>query len=134
MYTKALIPGSDNRAPMPMIIILTKNYDAHVQPLKAAGWGHGEAAMQSEAKGHLHIAPEGGLEVIVDGAAILTDDANPASPPGWWAAVSARNDKCWAVMARPESINLKAPQTVITALYQLIQEKEVLVTTVSVVS
>lgn len=133
MYMKALIPGSDSRAPMPMIIILTNNYDAYVQPLRAAGWDQGETNTQREDHGYLEITT-GGLQLIVEGAAILSDDMNPISPPGWWDAVHTLGDKCWAVMAKPESINLADTQNIIPALWGLVEKEEALFTSVSVVS
>ena len=41
---------------------------------------------------------------------MLDDDANPASPEGWWTAVDNLNGHCIVVVIREDTLDLRTPQ------------------------
>lgn len=104
MYAKTLIPGTHPGA------------DGHHRPgrrlwpqLLARGWVPLGDSLQPGAAGQLRIGVDR-LQLVLDEDVVLDDDANPASPTGWWAAVDSLNSHCIVVMIRGGVVDLRSPQ------------------------
>lgn len=105
MYAKALIPAGSGIPAMPLLIAGVDQLPALVAYLKANGWLDATGGTVRPGNGELRITTAQRLELIIGGE-IMLDDTNPASPPGWWNAVEAAGNKCFALLSQTGSVDL----------------------------
>lgn len=103
MFAKTLVPGS---MPIPTLTTTTSEPDVLFPQLVQAGWGWYGGPPPSPQTTQLLITHRS-LRVVVDGAVIL-DDLDPASPPGWWKAVDGLEGKCVVLVIKTGAIDLGA--------------------------
>lgn len=90
MYAKTLIPGPPA---LPCLLATASDYDVLADQLRRRGWGVLGAPFPRDSAGWLTVGLRG-VTLTVDGQALLTDDANPAGPAGWWPAVDGFGGRC----------------------------------------
>ncbi len=78
--------------------------------LLARGWDWYGSLVPLGARGELAIRPER-LRLVVDEEALLDDDANPVSPPGWWAAVDRIGGRCAVVLVHRRDVDVGSPES-----------------------
>ena len=98
MYAKTLIPGT---RPIPALMATTNQADTLWPQLLARGWVPFGNSLRA-ATGELRIGVDR-LQLMLDGHVVLDDDANPASPEGWWTAVDNLNGHCIVVVIRGDT-------------------------------
>lgn len=87
MYAKILIPSDEAGIPgTPGVYVTTPSGSIVAAQLLARGDWHPFRGEIARVEGEVHITPDS-LTITVDGQLVLSDDANPLSPPGWWEAV-----------------------------------------------
>ncbi len=106
MYAKTLVPGPP--IDVPGITATTSEADVVMPQLLNRGWGIFGGPPPMNASGRVAITHHR-LRVIVDDEAILDDDLNPASPPGWWKAVDAIGGRVTVVIVRAGDVDLECP-------------------------
>ena len=106
MYAKTLIPGP---RPIPALMATTSQADTLWPQLLSCGWVPFGNTLQPAAAGELRIGVDR-LQVVLDGDVVVDDDANPASPEGWWAAIDALHGHCIVVMVRGGAVDLHHPE------------------------
>lgn len=76
--------------------------------LHSLGWAtYGNIA--ENVPGEVYIAIDR-LQVTVNGSIVLDDsDGDPVSPPGWWEAVSAADDRCLVIIVPGNVVQLGNP-------------------------
>lgn len=106
VYAKTLIPGT---RPIPALMATSSQAEVLRPQLLQRGWVRFGEPLQPTAAGELRIGVDR-LQVVIDGDAVLDDDANPASPQGWWAAVDTLGGHCIVVMIRDGAVDLTRPE------------------------
>ncbi len=96
MYAKILILVGEHH--LPGILATTSRYPDVKANLKARGWDDYGRELPVGAAGEITIGSEG-FQVVVDGMVMLSDDVNPVSPAGWWAAVDQLQGRCLVIVA-----------------------------------
>ena len=104
VYTKALWPGQ--RAPVPSLIVTTREADILHPHLQACGWAQFGHPRPLDPTGQLVITPDR-LRLITNGTTIA-DGINPPSPPGWWKAIDNSDHLCAVVVLHDHHANLSA--------------------------
>ncbi len=85
MYAKTLIPGPQVDVPG---LLVTTSSDQALRDLRAHGWGELGDDPPKLTTSVVRLGTPG-LQLVVNGMAILDDDTNPVAPPGWWEAIDA---------------------------------------------
>ena len=94
--------------PIPALMATTNQADTLWPQLLARGWVPFGNSLQA-ATGELCIGMDR-LQLMLDGDVVLDDDANPASPEGWWTAVDNLNGHCVVVIIRGDTLDLRTPE------------------------
>ena len=102
VYAKTLIPGT---RPIPALMATSSQTEVLRPQLLQRGWVAFGQALRPGPAGELRIGVDR-LQVVIDGDAILDDDANPASPEGWWAAVDILGGHCIVVILPTGTVDL----------------------------
>ena len=105
MHAKTLIPGS---RPIPALMATSNQTDLLWSQLLDRGWVAFGQTLLPGVTGELRIGVNR-VQVAIDGDVVLDDDANSASPEGWWAAVDTLGGHCIVVIAASESVDLTEP-------------------------
>ncbi|MCA4135498.1 hypothetical protein [Arthrobacter sp. M4] len=105
MYAKALIQAGRGIPAMPLLIAGVRELPLMVGYLTAHGWRDAAGGMTQQGNGELRITTSQRLQLLIGGE-IMLDDTNPASPPGWWAAVEAGGGRCFALLSESGSVDL----------------------------
>jgi hypothetical protein len=105
MYAKALVPGSAGIPPMPLLIAGVRDLPLLVGYLTTHGWRDAAGGFSQPGNGELRITTAQRLQLLIGGE-VMIDDTNPASPPGWWPAVEAADNRCFALLSETGSIDL----------------------------
>lgn len=101
MFAKTLIPGPH---PVPALVAAVGGRDGLLGRLRDRGWA-AFGATSPPATGDAVLVRGGHLQLVVDGEIVL-DDLNPAAPTLWWSAVSDLQERCVAVVAAEEDLDL----------------------------
>ena len=107
MHAKALIVGAE---PIPALMVTSSQTDVLRGHLLDRGWVPLGEPLQPAAAGELRIGVDR-LQVVIRSDVLLDDDANPASPRGWWEAVDTLGGYCVVVLVREGAVDLTRPQT-----------------------
>lgn len=101
MYAKTLVPGPPA---VPGLVGTTRDAPVLVPQLLERGWAVFGDPTPGRAAGELVFSADR-LRLMVEGQ-VLLDDANPAGPAGWWAAVDALAGRCVVIVCANSDLDL----------------------------
>lgn len=103
VYAKTLVPGAPA---VPGLVGTTREAPVLVPQLLQRGWAVFGEPPPRRAVGELVISADR-LRLLVAGQ-VLLDDANPAGPDGWWAAVDGLAGRCVVIVCAADDLDLAA--------------------------